>query len=239
MYHRREGRDECWVTVPRHRGLMPTWDTRAQRGSQRGDLLLRRLGKELLGARMAGGLSSRAVAALAGISHVQVIRIERGLAPHVDVGLLARLSAVLGHELSLRIHPVGPPVRDKAHVALLKRFAARLGPTIMWQTEVPIPLPGDLRSADGVATAEAEDFDAIVEAETRLHDVQATERRLRTKQRDLGTKRAILLVADTRHNRRVIAAIPDLDRQFPISTRACPAALKAGRDPGADCLVIF
>jgi hypothetical protein len=122
---------------------------------------------------------------------------------------------------------------------LLERFAARLGPIVTWRTEVPIPLPGDLRNADGVATVTTNDFDAIVEAETRLHDVQETERKLRAKQRDLGTTRAILLVADTRHNRRVIAAVPDLQRQFPVGTRSCLAALQAGRDPGADCLVIL
>jgi transcriptional regulator with XRE-family HTH domain len=127
---------------------MPTWDTRAHRGTQRGQAMLRRVGDELYAARTAAGLSSRSVGALVGISHVQVIRIERGMAWHVDIEVLARLAAVLGHELSLRIHPIGAPVRDKAHLALLDRFAARLAPTIAWQTEVPIPLPGDLRSAD-------------------------------------------------------------------------------------------
>ena len=187
--------------------------------------------------RVAAGLSTRQLAGLVGISHTHVRRIENGLAPHVDLELLSRIASVLGAELSLNVHPVGPPVRDKAHVALLQRFAARLGPGITWQTEVPIPLPGDLRSADGVAAGP--DFDAVVEAETRLGDVQATERRLRAKQRDLGTTRAILLVADTRHDRVGLAGVPDLRRQFPVGTRAALAALKAGRDPGADCLVIL
>jgi transcriptional regulator with XRE-family HTH domain len=186
---------------------------------------------------MAAGLSSRAVARAAAISHSQVIRIERGIAPHVDVDVLARLASVLGHELSLRIHPVSAGVRDKAHLALLQRFATRLGPAVTWQTEVPMPIPGDLRSADGIAATD--EFDAIVEAEMRLHDVQAAERRLRAKQRDLGTTRAILLVADTRHNRAVVAAVPELQRQFPVKTRMCLAALRQSRDPGADCLVIL
>ena len=189
---------------------------------------------------MAAGLSTRQLAGTVGISHTQVRRIEAGVAPHIDLDLLSRIASALGAELSIGVHPIGPPVRDKAHVALLERFAARLGPDVTWQTEVPIPLPGDLRSADGVVgLAPAGNFGAIVEAETRLHDVQATERRLRAKQRDLGTPRAILLVADTRHNRRVIAAVPEIRRQFPIGTRTCLAALKAGRDPGADCLVIL
>lgn len=216
---------------------MPTWQSAAQRGTSRARYLLVRAGRELRRSRLAAGLSTRQLAGLVGISHRQVRRIEAGVAPHVDLDLLSRMASALGSELSIGLHPIGPPVRDKAHVALLQRFATRLGPDMAWQTEVPIPLPGDLRSADGLAATN--DFDAVVEAETRLHDVQATERSLRAKQRDLGTTRAILLVADTRHNRRVIAAIPELERQFPVGTRTCLAALKVGRDPGADCLVIL
>jgi transcriptional regulator with XRE-family HTH domain len=199
--------------------------------------LLRRIGEELRVARMTSGMSTRQVAAPAGISHTQVLRIERGLAPHVDIAVLARLAAVVGCELSMGIHPVGAPVRDKAHLALLGRFAARLHRSIVWRTEVPMPIPGDLRSADGVVATE--DFGAIVEAESRLDDVQAAERRVRSKQRDLGLPRAILLVADTRHNRRVIDQVPALRREFPIDTRRCMAALSRGDDPGGDCLVIL
>jgi transcriptional regulator with XRE-family HTH domain len=186
---------------------------------------------------MASGLSTRAVARLTGVSHTQVIRIERGLAPHVDIGVLARMAAVVGCELSMGIDPVGAPVRDKAHLALLGRFAARLHPSIAWRTEVPIPIAGDLRSADG--TAATNDFGAIVEAETRLEDVQAVVRRLRSKQRDLGVPRAILLVNGTRHNRNVIRQLPDLRREFPIDTRHCLLALGRGEDPGDDCMVIL
>jgi hypothetical protein len=147
------------------------------------------------------------------------------------------MASVIGHELSFGIHPIGAPVRDKAHVALLARFAARLHTSIRWRTEVPIPIPGDRRSADGTAVGHT--VDAVVEAETRIHDVQAVQRQLRLKQRDLGARRAILLVADTRHNRTVLAAVPDLLEQFPVGTRACLAALGGGEDPGGDCLVIL
>jgi hypothetical protein len=51
--------------------------------------------------------------------------------------------------------------------------------------------------------------------------------------------RAILLVADTRHDRAVIAGLPQLRREFPVGTRSALAALDSGRDPGADCLVIL
>ena len=216
---------------------MPTRETAVQRALQRTRTLLHKVGDEYRTARLTIGLSSRDAGAAAGISHTQVLRIERGLAPHVDIGVLARLASVEGYELSMGIYPAGPPVRDKAHLALLTRLKARLHPSIRWHTEVPIPIPGDLRSAD--ATAIARTFDATVEAETRLSDVQATVRKLRAKQRDLATTRAILLVADTRHNRAVLASIPDLDVEFPIGTHACLAALAKGRDPGGDCLVVL
>jgi hypothetical protein len=108
--------------------------------------------------------------------------------------------------------------------------------SVRWRTEVPIPIPGDRRSADAVASTHS--FEAVIEAETRVHDVQATQRRLRSKQRDLNARRAILLLADTRHNRAVIDAIPDIREQFPIQTRACMAARARGEDPGGACLVI-
>jgi transcriptional regulator with XRE-family HTH domain len=216
---------------------MPTWESAANRGGRRARELLGRIAKELRTARIAAGLSTRQVGKMVGVSHTQIRRIEAGLAPHVDLDLLSRIASVLGAELSIGVHPIGAPVRDKAHISLLGRFAARLHRSIRWRTEVPVPIPGDLRSADGVA--DTREFDATIEAETRLDDVQATERRLRSKQRDLGTKRAILLVADTRHNRTVIDAVPELREQFPIGTRACLGALARGEDPGGDCLVIL
>jgi transcriptional regulator with XRE-family HTH domain len=216
---------------------MPTWETAGRRGANRAQYLLVRIGQDLRTARVTTGVSTRHVGRLVGISHTHVLRIEAGDAPHVDIDLLARMASVLGHELGISVHPVGAPVRDRAHLALLARFAKRLARSIRWRTEVPVPIPGDLRSADGLAIGT--DFDAVVEAETRLGDVQAVESRLHAKQRDLGAKRAILLVADTRHNREVVRQVPGLRALFPISARACLAALAAGRDPGGDSLVML
>ena len=216
---------------------MPTRESVIQRADRRARSLLRRTGEELRSARVGGGLSTRKVGAMVGVSHTEVRRVESGDAPHVSVGVLARLASVVGGELSLRVHPVASAIRDAAHVALLSRFRARLHPSLGWRTEVPMPLPGDLRSADGVIDGES--FDAIVEAETRLDDVQAVERRVRGKQRDLGCRRAILLVAETRHNRSVLRAVPELAERFPVGTRACMRALADAQDPGGDCLVIL
>jgi len=186
---------------------------------------------------MVAGLSARRLGSMVRISHTQVLRIERGDAPHVDLDVLARMAAVLGHELSLGIHPVASPVRDSASLALLGRLRARIHPSIRWRSEVPMPIAGDLRSAD--ATLASPLVDAMVECETRLGDVQATQRRIALKARDLRTHRVILLVLDSRHNRVVARTTPELHHQFPIGTRAALGALSRGEDPGGDCLIFL
>jgi hypothetical protein len=98
-------------------------------------------------------------------------------------------------------------------------------------------LPDDQRSADIVLGMPTEG--AIVEAETRLSDIQALERRLRAKQRDLGLPRAILLIADTRHNRDVLEHHPELREGFPLSTRGALLALGEGSIPEHDAIVIL
>ena len=113
----------------------------------------------------------------------------------------------------------------------------RLGNGLRWRTEVPIPIPGDLRSADAVIDGPA--LLAMVEAETRIDDVQALERRIAAKQRDLGIERVILLAADTRHNRAVAQTVPEIHVRFPIATRGCLSALGRGEDPGGDALVFL
>jgi len=100
-----------------------------------------------------------------------------------------------------------------------------------------MPITGDRRSADAVISGPG--FEILVEAETRLDDVQALERSIAGKQRDLGIDRVILLVADTRHNREVINRVGELRRRFPLATRTCVLALARGRDPGGDALVIL
>ena len=216
---------------------MPTHESAVQRGSRRGRRLLLRVGEELRQARMAAGLSTRRLGSMVRISHTQVMRIEGGAAPHVDLDILARMAGVLGHELSMAIHPVSSPVRDAASLSLLGRFRARIHSSILWRSEVPVPIPGDLRSAD--ATLDGSMVDAMVECETRLGDIQAMQRRIAAKARDLGTRRVILLVLDCRHNREVARTTPELQRHFPIGTRTALGALARGEDPGGDCLIFL
>jgi transcriptional regulator with XRE-family HTH domain len=216
---------------------MPTHETPRQRGARRARELLQRTGAGLRQARIDGGLSLRQVASSAGISHTHLRRIEGALAPHVDIDVLARIAEVVGYQLSLAIHPIGTPLRDAAHLALLARFRRRIHASLRWASEVVVPISGDLRSADAVIAGIR--VHAMVEAETRLGDIQALERRISAKARDLGLDRVILLVLDSRHNREVIRTTPELSGRFPISTRMALAALGRGEDPGGDCLIVL
>lgn len=216
---------------------MGTHDGIRQQGVRRGRRQRQRAGEELRRARLLAGLSQRAVGGIIGLSHSAVGRLERGELHRVTVERIAIAATELGLDLRIGLFPSGSPVRDAAHLALIERLHKRVGPGLRWRAEVPVPLPGDLRSADVVIDGPS--VDEMVEAETRLEDLQALERRVRIKQRDLGIRRVILLVADTRHNRSVIAAHPELRERFPITTRACLAALRDGRDPGGDAMVVL
>lgn len=100
-----------------------------------------------------------------------------------------------------------------------------------------MPITGDLRSGDGMIEGVFGGF--LTEAETRLTDLQAVERKALLKKRDLGATRLILLVADTPNNRRVLDLHPELRERFLVGTCACMAALARGEDPGGDCLVVL
>jgi hypothetical protein len=172
-----------------------------------------------------------------GVSAQRVARAERGDAAAQTIDLVARIGPVLGKHLAASLYPAGDAVRDAGHLRLLARFRRRLHPSLQWRTEVPVPIAGDRRSGDGMISGVFGEI--LVEAETHLGDLQAIERRIRSKARDLGAARVILLVAETRHNRSVLGLHPEVAERFPIGTRACVRAISRGSDPGGDCLVFL
>ena len=200
-------------------------------------MLRQRIGDELGSSRRGIGLSLREVSRNLNISVDRLIRAERGEPGTLSIDLTARYASMLGLELAASLHLIGNAIRDKGHLALLERFRRRLPPTVRWRTEVPIPIAGDPRSADGLASVGQ--MDHMVEAETHLGDVQALERRIFAKARDLGVDRVVLLLADTRHNRSVVDGMPGIRARFPVDSRTWFRAIGASDDPGGDALVIM
>jgi hypothetical protein len=116
---------------------------------------------------------------------------------------MARLLAVVGLELSARAYPTGPPIRDAAHLALLERLRRLAPSTCAWRYEMPIGMSGDRRAWDAILTIGG--GEVAVEAETRPRDLQSLLRRIAGKLRDSqGPPAVILLLSNTRHNRRLL-----------------------------------
>jgi transcriptional regulator with XRE-family HTH domain len=195
------------------------------------------LGAEWRHARIAAGLAQRDVAAAVGAARSRVSRIERGEVRGLSIVRAAELSAVLGMDLSVRQFPAGPPLRDAGHLALLARFDGLVAPPYRITREAPMPIVGDRRAWDRRLDGPAS---IGVEAETRPSDLQALEREIALKVRDSGVDRAILLLTRSRHNRELLRTqLPSLRQTFPLGTREVLAALRAGRDPGANGLIVL
>ena len=208
------------------------------RGTRAAHRMIAVTGSELRTARVAAGLSLQHIGRAVGLSHSQVGRIERAAHPSVSVIQLARLASVVGLDLSVRTYPNGSPLRDKAHIALLQRFRKRVSAELSVRSEVPLNLPGDLRAWDLVIRGAGNPIG--VEAETRLTDIQALERRIALKARDDGMGRVLLVVSASRGNRLAVReSLVVLRASFPVSGRVALAALAAGRDPGGSALILI
>ncbi|MBA3780194.1 MAG: helix-turn-helix domain-containing protein [Chloroflexi bacterium] len=217
---------------------MATRERAVDRGDRRGRRLVAELGEELRLARIGAGLSQAAVGRSAEVSYSHVSRIERGRVRGVEILDMARLLSVVGLELSARAYPVGSPLRDEAHLALLERFRSRLAPTWQWRSEVPIPTPGDLRAWDAVVRGSG--VIVGIEAETRLRDVQAEIRRVQLKQRDSGVDHVVLLLAATKSNRPAVRQFQtQLRAALPISQQRLMACFRDAIDPGGSGLVLL
>jgi hypothetical protein len=157
---------------------------------------------------------------------------------YVTLDQVARAASAVGLKLWARLYPDGDPIRDAAHARLLDRLRACVKPPLDWRPELPLPDDSD-RAWDSVVIP-PEDL-VGVEAETRITDGQATWRKVQLKRAaDPRIRHVILLVADTRNNRRALALIREsLRDELPLDTRAVLKALREGRSPGASGIVIL
>ena len=129
-------------------------------------------------------------------------------------------------------------MRDAGQLAIFARLRPQLPPVLRDRSEVPLPIPGDRRAWDHVIDGPG--WTLPVEAESRLRDVQALNRRVALKVRDGGFDRVILLVADTRHNRRVLRLFPaEFASAYPLPGRLAIAALRDGRRPEASAVILI
>ena len=192
---------------------------------------------ELGSARRGAGLSLDQIGETCDVAGSTAGRIESGFIRDPDLRMLAMLAATVGLELRLRAYPSGDPIRDAGQQRLLQRLRLRVHADLPWRTEVPLPVDGDGRAWDAVIRTRT--WRLAVEAETVLEDIQAVERRVALKQRDGHMETVILLVADTRRNRRALASAPAAFAGFSRDSRSVLRALGRGEDPGTSAIVVL
>ena len=219
-------------------GAMSARERPADRGSRRGRELLRELIRESRDARIGAGLSQQLVAKAMDRSDAWVSWTESGANRSLSIEDASRLLACVGLDLSVRAYPAGRGIRDEAQLALLANLKTLVEPRWEWRTEVPVPLVGDLRAWDAVLSRPG--VSIAVEAETRLRDLQAVDRRVMLKLRDSNLDRVIILVANTRTNRSTLRDVGEaLRANYPVPSGEALKALVRGRDPGANAIIVL
>jgi transcriptional regulator with XRE-family HTH domain len=208
----------------------------SDRGRRRAREGLSRVAGDVRLARVGAGLSLRDVANSAGLDHAQLWRFERRQID-LTLGNLSAVCSVLGLDLSIRAFPTGDAIRDAGHARLLARLRVRLHPSLRWSTEVALPGLDELRAWDAVIRGPG--WRVPLEAETVLGDIQALERKLALKVRDGGVQHVLLLLADTRANRRALTSAPAAFAAQPLRNRQILALLGSGRQPTAGGIVML
>ena len=176
------------------------------------------------------GISQSAMAKEVGCSQPHLWRIE---ANEVQVSLvrLSEMASVLGLELSVGLHEIGDPIRDKGHQALGKRFDAI--PSLAWRNlaEVLLPNVGDRRSWDRVLTLLADPRQVVgVDLETRIRDIQALVRRTRDRERDGGVDEILIVLSGSATNRSLVADLRSaLGSRYSTAPRGILADLRTAR----------
>jgi len=217
---------------------MATLMRRRDRARSRSAGVRRRLGDEIRSARLGLGISIATAAAAVGLSDSVFARIERGESSSVTVEQLCLACAAVGLRFSGSAYPDAPGVRDAGHTRLLQRFREQLPPGTPWRTEVGMPIAGDLRAWD--AAAELMRRIVAIEAEMRVVNAQAVDRRVSLKRRDSGIETVILLVADTKANRATLASDREaLRASFPLDSRQFLAAIRNGLPPSSSGVLLL
>ncbi|HET7181786.1 MAG TPA: hypothetical protein VFI15_06095 [Candidatus Limnocylindrales bacterium] len=131
-------------------------------------------------------------------------------------------------------------VRDAGQARKLDAFLDHVRPPLRYRVEVGLPArDGAFEQRPWHAMIFGGGERTAIELEMRLRDVQAVRRRHDLKRRDDPTEQFLLLIADTRHNRRIVAEfaalLDDLPRLRPSDIHR---ALESGRHPPAGLLFV-
>lgn len=207
------------------------------RAARRARAQLDALVRDLVHARHSAGLTQARVARALHVSRPLVASWERGriLPGPIQLGEWA---AAVGLDVPSRAYPGGPALRDAGQLTVLRRFRERVGPAWGWRTEVSVSAdPADRRAIDAMLVREGARVG--VEAISRLVDSQGQTRPILLKQEAARLQRLVLVLADTRLNRRAVAdGDPTLAPAFPCPAREAMRALRRGEAPSGNAIAL-
>jgi transcriptional regulator with XRE-family HTH domain len=219
---------------------MATSERTYERGEARGRKALTTFGEEVRERRIELGLSQEAVSAAARLSRPRYTRIEAAKVETLTIMEVARIACVLGLDVPLKVYPGGDPLRDAASVARLDVLGSRVARPLRFRTEVVLPRRNEYpeqRAWD--AEVRGAGLRTTFELEMQIRDAQAVERRITLKRRDDPPDRFVLLVAATRHNRRVLREHPRFFADLPhLRPSTVYRALEAGRHPPSALVLV-
>jgi transcriptional regulator with XRE-family HTH domain len=205
-------------------------------------MLVARAVRELQIAREDSNVSLAQLASETGSSASALSRLERLELEDVGVVRLSEIASALGYEISLGLHPVGDPLRDRAQLAIGRRFDAVLGPAWKVLNEVLLSEPGDRRSWDKVVQLVGPEPPYAIGAdiESRIRDVQALVRRTRERESDRRVQAILLVLADSTTNRRLIGQlVENLGDAYRSPMRELRQSLKRGEPlPGSGVILV-
>ena len=195
------------------------------------------VGREVTLARANLGMSVTAAARIAGLAPLTQRRVEAG-DPSVGLATLCRAAAVVGLKVWVRAFPIGPTsLRDSGQLRIAEFLRSMTASRMQVELEHAV---GDQRSIDVAAFGPSELL--AIEIERLLTDFQAQYRQADAKRVALAERhrrpvRLVLVVEDTRHNRRAVEDHTTLIRSaLPAGTREILGVLRTGRELGRDGL---
>jgi transcriptional regulator with XRE-family HTH domain len=194
-------------------------------------MLVARALAEVRSARSAGGLTHGEVARAIGIDRSNLTRLENGGLEDLGIVRLSEIASVLGYEVSLGLHPIGDPVRDKGQLACGRRFEAILSDRWRVTDETLLPGAGEQRAWDKLLRLKdaTPRYLVGVDIESRVHDIQAIVRRTRLRERDGQVDHILIALADTAHNRRIADDLrAGLGPEYATSPRRLLSGLRSG-----------
>jgi transcriptional regulator with XRE-family HTH domain len=193
---------------------------------------------EIRAARMAAGVSQRAIARTLGWTQTGYWRFENDLVAG-DIVKLSEAAAVCGLELTASIYRKGEPLRDRGQLKLIARFRAMLSAAWHVRIEAPFPTLGDLRSWDALIRLGSV-YRVGVEAETRVRDIQEFVRRIRQRELHGGVDEILVILSDSAHNRQIVGELRDaLGERYATSPQTLRDALRGGTVlPGSGLILL-